>query len=98
MASRRIHPKARADLDAIWSYIASDTEKSADAVIAQITAAFEMLTSNRFAGRPRPELSVSVRSFPVGSHVIFYVPNSEGILIVRVMHSKQDITAADIKP
>jgi toxin ParE1/3/4 len=97
MASLRIHPRARADLDAIWSYIASRQEKAADAVLEQIGTAFKMLTSNRYAGRPRPEISTTMRSFPVGSYVIFYAPSPEGIRIFRVMHSKQDITAADVE-
>jgi toxin ParE1/3/4 len=94
---RRIHPKARADLDAIWSYIAAHQPNAASAVIDRITAAFGMLTSNPLAGRLRPEIAPKVRSFPVGSYLIFYEPSPKELLIVRVMHNKRDVTAADVK-
>jgi len=37
-----------------------------------------------------------LRSFPVGSYIIFYVPVPDGIEIVRVMHGRQDIDADDM--
>jgi toxin ParE1/3/4 len=91
-----ISPKARVDLDAIWSFIAADSERAADAVLEQLTAAFVMLTENPNAGRPRPELSASIRSFPIGSYLIFYAAESRGgIKIFRVMHGRQDLTRQD---
>jgi toxin ParE1/3/4 len=42
-------------------------------------------------GRSRPELATGLRSFPVGRYVIFYVPLSKGVEIVRVFHGARDV-------
>lgn len=44
-------------------------------------------------GRAREELAASLRSFPFGRYVIFYVPIEDGIDVVRVLHSARDIDA-----
>ncbi len=41
-------------------------------------------------GRVRPELADDLRFFPVEKYVIFYRPVEEGIIVVRVVHSRQD--------
>jgi toxin ParE1/3/4 len=38
----------------------------------------------------------NLRSFPVGSYVIFYIPVSDGVEVVRVMSGRQDIEADDM--
>ena len=55
-----------------------------------------MLIQNPRAGRERPELQKHLRSFPVGSYVVFYIPLPGGIEIVRVMNGRQDIGADDM--
>jgi len=42
-------------------------------------------------GESRDELAQDLRSFPVGSYLIFYLPLEEGADIVRVLHSSRDI-------
>jgi toxin ParE1/3/4 len=39
----------------------------------------------------REELAASLRSFPFGRYVIYYVPIEDGIDVVRVLHSARDI-------
>jgi toxin ParE1/3/4 len=41
-------------------------------------------------------LATNLRSFPVGSYVIFYVPQSDGVEVVRIMNGRQDIDANDM--
>jgi toxin ParE1/3/4 len=48
------------------------------------------------AGRERPDLRQDLRSFPVGSYLIFYVPLADGIEVIRVMHGRQDVDADDM--
>jgi toxin ParE1/3/4 len=50
------------------------------------------------AGRERRELRRDLRSFPVGSYLIFYVALADGIEVVRVMNGRQDIGADDVAP
>ncbi|MGY4499466.1 plasmid stabilization system protein ParE [Bradyrhizobium sp. GM24.11] len=42
-------------------------------------------------------MRADLRSFPVGNYVIFYVPLSDGVEIIRVMHGRQDIGADDMQ-
>ena len=86
----RKRSQADADLDSIWSYIAADNIRAADNLISRIGAVFEMLVQNPLAGRERPELVPGLRSFPVGSYVIFYIPVSDGIEVLRVMSGWRD--------
>jgi toxin ParE1/3/4 len=94
--SPRKSPQAEIDLASIWRFIAGESVKAADALLDRIDAAFDMLAQNPLAGRARNELALKLRSFPVGSYVIFYVPVSDGIEVVRVMSSRQDVDADDI--
>lgn len=89
-------PQADADLDSIWSYIAVDNVRAANDLVERIGRVFKMLVENPLAGRERPDLQRGLRSFPVGSYLVFYVPASDGIEIVRVMSGRQDIDADDM--
>ncbi|XLZ68297.1 type II toxin-antitoxin system RelE/ParE family toxin [Massilia sp. SR12] len=42
-------------------------------------------------GRPRPDITPTIRSFPLGRYIIFYQPISGGISVIRVLHSARDI-------
>jgi toxin ParE1/3/4 len=55
-----------------------------------------MLMQNPRAGRERPELQSRLRSFAVGTYVVFYFPLPDGIEIVRVMNGRQDVNADDM--
>ena len=88
-------PKARADLLRVWSYIADDNEKAADAMIDRFERTFAMLADSPLAGRARPEVAEGLRSFAVGSYVVFYRAMPEAVAVVRVLNGFQDIPAAD---
>jgi toxin ParE1/3/4 len=52
---------------------------------------FRALADNPLLGMAREDLQPpGLRSFVHGSHVIFYQPQSYGVLIVRVLHGRQD--------
>lgn len=38
-----------------------------------------------------PELNSEIRSLAVGRYVVFYLPLSRGIEVVRVLHGSRDI-------
>jgi toxin ParE1/3/4 len=44
-------------------------------------------------GRSRPELAPDLRSFPVGSYLIFYQPLDDGIEIIRIISAARDVDA-----
>ena len=89
-------PQAELDLFAIWDFIAADSTRAADALLSRIEAAFDMLAGAPFAGRARADLRKDLRSFPVGNYIIFYVPVSDGVEVVRVIHGHRDIDADDV--
>jgi toxin ParE1/3/4 len=97
MASR-IHRRKRAktDVDSISAYIAADNGKAAEKLLDRFGKVFEMLVQNPLAGRPRPDLGSNVRSFGVANYMVFYIPQTEGIDIVRVIHGRQDIGPDDM--
>lgn len=88
-------PRARQDLIEIWTYIADDNETAADGVLDRIDGVLAMLANNPLAGRERPELVASLRSFPVGSYVLFYLPAAGGIDLVRALSGYRDVGAED---
>jgi toxin ParE1/3/4 len=92
--SRR--PQAEIDLEEIWLFIAADNIAAADRLLDRIGTIFEMLTENPQAGRLRPELGMSIRSFTVGNYIIFYEAFPNGVEIVRVLHGARDILPEDI--
>ncbi len=55
-----------------------------------------MLAKRPLAGRPRPELAVDLRSFPVGRHILFYRPMRGGIDLVRLLSSYRDLDPGDV--
>jgi len=84
--------RARKDLGDIWFYIAEQsTHEQADQVLSRIETAAQLLASRPHMGRPRSKLWEGMRSWPVGSYIIFYFPLPDGIRILRVIHSRRDI-------
>ncbi len=96
MASPRIlrTTEARQDLLDIWSYIARESAPAiADAFLARLSGAMEVIAYAPHIGRERPEFSGSPRSVPVAPYLIFYKPLTEGggILVWRVVHGARNL-------
>jgi toxin ParE1/3/4 len=83
-------------VDSISAYVAADNGKAAEEPLDRFGKVFEMLVQNPQAGRRRPDLGQNVCSFAVDNYVIFYIPQSAGIDIIRVMHGRRDISPADM--
>jgi toxin ParE1/3/4 len=92
----RLSPQADVDLFDLWTFVAADSgEQRADSLVDAITEACWMLSDFPKAGRLRPEFGPGLRSFPVSSYVIYYLAESEGVvLIARVLHARRDQAAA----
>ena len=84
-------PEAENDLDEIWWYIAQDNPDNADKLLDEIEKISLQLAQFKNMGRNRDELHTGLQSFPVGKYVIFYLPISGGIKIIRVLHGMMDI-------
>jgi toxin ParE1/3/4 len=93
MTLQRIVKTAQAerDLDDIWFYIAQDNNAAADALLDAFDKQCHLLAEQPMMGRARPDLSLNLRSFPIDSYVVFYIPSVNGIEIIRVLHSARDM-------
>lgn len=86
-------PLAAADIFELWDHIAEDSIEQADRWADKLDDAFRLIASQPLMGRARGELAADLRSFPFGRYVIFYAPITDGIDVVRVLHSARDIDA-----
>jgi plasmid stabilization system protein ParE len=98
MSSYVLTPRARADIFAIWSFIALDSENAPDGVETAIYEACSFLADCPFAGRTRPDLtSRPVRFWALPrypNYFIIYRPDSAPLQVIAVLHGKRDIRRA----
>lgn len=55
-----------------------------------LTDTFELLAANPRLARERPEFDPPVRIHPYEAHLIVYMVRDDGLLVVRVLHGRQD--------
>lgn len=79
------------DYEEIWRYIAKDNLSAADRLIGKFEQHLAMLSRMPELGKSEEELFPHLRSFPVGSYLLFYRPIEDGIELVRVLHGARDI-------
>jgi toxin ParE1/3/4 len=91
MSQYHVSDAASADLEEIWLFIAQDDPDAADRHLRNLVSRFPTLASMPEMGRLREEIAARLRSFPVGSYVIFYRPIAGGVEIVRVLHGARDL-------
>jgi toxin ParE1/3/4 len=61
---------AEADLTDIWEFIAQDNSEAADRLIDEIHEKCQSLAARPRAGRQRPDLDPSIRSFAIGNYIL----------------------------
>ena len=91
MLKYRVTPEADEDIIDILVYIAGDNMTAAFSLNRKFTELFEMLADHPEAGRERSELREGLRSFPLGSYIIFYRLWARNVAIVRVVHGARDL-------
>ena len=89
-----LRPVAEADLSAIWLQGAArwgvdQAERYADGLFA----VFDLLAEFPEMARERREFTPPVRIHPSGSHLVIYQLEGQGIEIIRILHSHQNLTA-----
>ncbi len=94
--AHRLAPEAVADLDGIAFHVATESGNVdiAARLILAITARFLALSEYPYLGRARDaDLGLGRRSFPVGNYVIIYRVVEGDVLVLRVIHGRQDIAS-----
>ncbi len=88
----RLTPAAEADLAEIADYIATEfSPDRADVVIRAIFKAADVLAETPRIGHSREDLTdKSVLVWPVASYLVFYLPDTQPLEIIRVIHGARD--------
>jgi toxin ParE1/3/4 len=85
-------PRAIADVDAIASYIASDSPFYAGSVVRKIVALTRTLEKFPFAGRKVPEFDdENLREVIAYSYRIIYRVEAAEVIVAAVIHGKRDL-------
>jgi toxin ParE1/3/4 len=86
-----LSPRARDDLDGIWTYTARTWDvDQAERYIRRIAEAIDLVAETPMLGRNCDHIREGYRKHPVGSHVLFYRLINDGIDVVRILHSHMD--------
>ena len=87
-----LRPAARAELVGIWSYTAErwGTEQ-ADRYIGEITRRIEFLTEFPGMGGQALGLSAEYRKIGAGSHRVIYRYSESELIVVRIIHEREDV-------
>lgn len=90
----RITPRALKDLDAIADYsLATWGARQTEKYLSELDKRFQWLADHPGVGRARTEIGEGLRSYPHGSHVIFYIVEADAVAIIGVPHGAMDIEA-----
>ena len=84
-------PLAELDILEVWDYIAEDSVTEADLWIDRLDEKLLLWATQPMMGRSRDELATGLRSFAFGRYVVFFLPISDGLDVVRVLHASRDI-------
>jgi toxin ParE1/3/4 len=92
MQKVRLTQSAQTDLLEAWLYIAEENPQAADRLLDTIDREANTLALQPRMGRSRPELADCLRSWPTSTpYVLFYFADSEGIIVLRVLHHARDV-------
>jgi antitoxin ParD1/3/4 len=95
MSFYALTPLARADIFAIWSYIANDSVDAADRVEQAIYDACAFVADAPLRGHWRPDLTPrplrfwTVSRYP--NYAVVYRPETVPLQVVAVLHGKRNI-------
>jgi toxin ParE1/3/4 len=100
VARLRFCATANAQLAALSKYIADDSPTRALAFVSRLRERCAMLKTWPWLGRQRPEFGPGIRSFTVGSIVVFYHVSADGRLveILRIIDGRRDLGTAFFSP
>lgn len=91
MASYRLSNKADNDIAEHYEYgILNFGLGQAREYLLGLHQKFQTLAENPLLGRSATEIKADLRRLEYGSHVVFYLPEQDGVLIVRVLRKEMD--------
>lgn len=99
MTGRAYRLTERAEQDIIDIYLEGLNRfgvQQADRYHQEMTSLFELIALNPKMARERLELAPPVRIHPHKAHLVVYLEDAEGVLIVRVRHGHEDWDQAPV--
>ena len=91
MGNYRLTSRAESDLAEIADYtIGNFGIKQARHYRDALETCFQTIADNPMLGLEDDKLAPRLRRHQHKSHVVFYLPEKKGVLIVRVLHEKRD--------
>jgi toxin ParE1/3/4 len=83
----RVSAEAETDIDEIVAYtIATWGPEQGDIYLAKLETGLNLLVTNPNIGRLCDSLQKGLRRFEIEHHVAFYMPEPDGVFVVRVLH------------
>jgi toxin ParE1/3/4 len=86
---------AKADLIEIYDYINADNPAAAEAFIEDLTEKLFSLAETGMTGSPRDWISSGLRAFPYRQRCFYFRIIEDAMIVVRILHGRQDVTATD---
>jgi toxin ParE1/3/4 len=91
MRAVRLSPRARRDLQDIWTYSADRWgPERADAYLRRMDEAITRAARDPQHGRACDPVGRGYRKWAVGSHMLFYKDDDKTIIVIRVLHQSMD--------
>lgn len=91
MADYRLASRAEADLAGVADYtIETFGIRQARRYRDELEACFGNLAQNPRLGRSAERLAPGLQRFEHRSHIVFYVEDERGVLIVPILHARMD--------
>ena len=88
----RLTPRVLSDLDAIADFtIERWGVEQLDTYLGALANRFARLAENPSLGRDRSDIHPGYRSFPSGSHIVFYIEDGNFINIIGIPHKSMDV-------
>lgn len=86
---------ARRDLEAIRDVgVQEFGAEAAERHLLGFERHFALLRTHPFAGQKRPEFALGIRSLSHRPHRLLYRVDGDTVLIVRIIHHRQDVRGA----
>jgi toxin ParE1/3/4 len=85
----RFSSDAEQDIHGIVAYTMSAWGwRQTDEYVGRLEDGIDLLGTNPAIGRKCDEIRAGLRRFEIGSHVVFYLVEAGGILVVRILHQQ----------
>ena len=86
---------AKADLSAMHEHIKTENSNAAKELIDDLTEKLFNLAELGITGFPRDWISIGLRAFPYRNRCFYFRIVDDTMIVVRVLHGKQDIDTQD---